>query len=147
MHILTKFFLVILHSAIFLFFQVGTCFFVCNSILGSCFGVQKELGKTLFFLEIIQIWVRYLCFCCGGHKSQYSSTLSENALWISICPPLISAEFLLHTKTTTQNRLTHKKPDLYLKKKWRPFQYHRVRYAGKILSIFCIFYLFALKWL
>ena len=50
---------VILHSAIlkrrpfFLFFEVGTCFFVSNPILGSCFGVQKELGKKHFFLEII----------------------------------------------------------------------------------------------
>ena len=41
---------VILHSAIlkrppfFLFFEVGTCLFVCNPTSGCCFGLQKELG-------------------------------------------------------------------------------------------------------
>ena len=27
--------------------------FLCNTILGSSFGVQKDLAKNLFFLEII----------------------------------------------------------------------------------------------
>ena len=46
---------VILHLTIlkrppfFCFFEVGTCFFVCNPILGSCSGVQNELGKKLGF--------------------------------------------------------------------------------------------------
>ena len=33
----------------FLFFEIETWFFVCNRILGSYLGVQKELGKKLFF--------------------------------------------------------------------------------------------------
>ena len=40
-------------AAIFWFFEVETLFLVRNPILGSCLGVQKELGKKLFFLEII----------------------------------------------------------------------------------------------
>ena len=40
--------------------------------------------------------------------------------WGDICPPIISrekkffAQFLLHTQTNTQNRVTHQKPGLYL---------------------------------
>ena len=30
-------------------FEIKTCFFVCNLILGSCFGVQKDLAEKLFF--------------------------------------------------------------------------------------------------
>ena len=40
-------------TAIFCFFAVETWFFVCTPIFGSCLGVQKEMGKKLFFLEII----------------------------------------------------------------------------------------------
>ena len=56
--ILTKFFLQISignfkTGGIFLFFEIQTYFLVCNPILGSSLGVQKELGKNLFFLEIM----------------------------------------------------------------------------------------------
>ena len=44
----------ILKRSPFLFFEIKTCFFVCNPIFGSSIGVQKELGKNLFFLEIIR---------------------------------------------------------------------------------------------
>ena len=59
------------------------------------------------------------------------------------------AQFLLHTQTTTHNRVTHKKNRSLPQKtkKWVPFQNRQVKYAGRISSIFCIFYLCALKWL
>ena len=47
-----------------------------------------------------------------------------------ICPPPYDfyekkffAQFLLHTQSNTQNRVTHQKPGLYFEKqkKWRPF--------------------------
>ena len=46
---------VILHSSIlkrppfFLFFEINPYSLVCNPIFGSSRGVQKELGKNLFF--------------------------------------------------------------------------------------------------
>ena len=55
---------VILHSAMlkrppfFCFFEIETYFLACNPIFGSTMGVQKELDKNFFFLEII-----------GGHIS------------------------------------------------------------------------------
>ena len=36
-------------AAVFLFFEVETCFCGCNPILGSCLGVLKELGNKQFF--------------------------------------------------------------------------------------------------
>ena len=39
-------------AAIFLFFEIETCFLVCNPIFGSSMGVQKELGKNLFFPRV-----------------------------------------------------------------------------------------------
>ena len=70
-------------------------------------------------------------------------------------PPMISrkkkffAQFLLHTQTTIQNRVTHQKPGLYLEKQKNGgrFKIVRCNMTGRISSIFCIFYLFALKWL
>ena len=70
-------------------------------------------------------------------------------------PPMISrkkkffAQFLLHTQTTTQNRVTHQKPGLYLEKQKNGgrFKIAVCNMTGRISSIFCIFYLFALKWL
>ena len=35
--------------AIFLFFEIETCFLLCNPISGSSMDVQKELGKNFFF--------------------------------------------------------------------------------------------------
>ena len=61
----------------------------------------------------------------------------------------IFAQFLLHTQTTTQNRVTHEKLGLYLEKQkiGGRFKIAVCNMTGRISSIFCIFYLFALKWL
>ena len=72
-----------------------------------------------------------------------------------ICPPYdfqekkFFAQFLLHTQTTTQNRVTHQKPGLYLEKQKNGgrFKIAVCNMTRRISSIFCIFYLFALKWL
>ena len=70
-------------------------------------------------------------------------------------PPMISrkkkvfAQFLLHTLRATKNRVTHQKAGLYLKKQKNGgrFKIAVCNMTGRISSIFCIFYLFALKWL
>ena len=49
-------------AAIFLSWGIKTCFFVCNPIFSSFLSVQKELGKNLFFLEII---------CCIRARMEY----------------------------------------------------------------------------
>ena len=64
-----------------------------------------------------------------------------------ICPPMISrekkffAQFLLHTKTTTQNRVTHKKTDPYLKKQNNGgrFKIAQCNMTGRFSSIFAFF--------
>ena len=60
-------------------------------------------------------------------------------------PPMISrkkkffAQFLLHTQTTTQNRVTHQKPGLYLEKQKNGgrFKIAVCNMTGRISSIFC----------
>ena len=62
----------------------------------------------------------------------------------------VFAQFLLHTLRATKNRVTHQKAGLYLKKKQNNggrFKIAVCNMTGRISSIFCIFYLFALKWL
>ena len=69
-------------------------------------------------------------------------------------PPMISrkkkvfGQFLLHTLRATKNRVTHRKAGLYLKKQKNGgrFKIAECNMTGRISSIFCIFYLFALKW-
>ena len=36
----------------FCFFEIETCFLVCNPIFGNSLGVQKELGENHFFPRI-----------------------------------------------------------------------------------------------
>ena len=61
----------------------------------------------------------------------------------------VFVQFLLHTTSTTKNRLTRQKVGLYLKKQKNGgrFNIAECNMTGRISSIFCIFYLFALKWL
>ena len=70
-------------------------------------------------------------------------------------PPMIYkkkkvfVQFLLHTPSTTKNRVTRQREGLYLKKQKNGgrFKIDECNMTGRISSIFCIFYLLALKWL
>ena len=58
----------------------------------------------------------------GDNKTLLTLFYPDSNPTYFICPPMISrekkflAQFLLQTQKTTQNRVTHRKPGLYLKK-------------------------------
>ena len=80
--------------AIFLFFEIDTCFLVCNPIYGSSMDVQKEFGKKLFFLEIMVYHKWELIQCkIGLNKFQSNHSPSFDWAWLISFPDFFQVTY------------------------------------------------------
>ena len=115
----------------------------------------KEFAHGWIFYPIenhLRFWGNSLPILTLFHAGSDTTYSTRGGIY---APPMISrkkkvfVQFLLHTPSTTKNRLTRQKVGLYLKKQKNGgrFNIAECNMTGRISSIFCIFYLFALKWL